>query len=103
VACSNVPFVYPTKHYYYTASDVLDLWLAAQAEAGGAHSPHLCSVPGTHWGRAQGKNVWTAGPNTHHNCVVCPIHNLRRLNLTEDEAGLPLVDCVKHILSKFQF
>lgn len=32
VVVSRRPFEYPTKHYYYTASDVLDLWLAAQAE-----------------------------------------------------------------------
>ena len=32
VAASVLPFEYPTKHFYFTESDVLDLWLAARAE-----------------------------------------------------------------------
>jgi len=32
VACSTLSFEYPTKHFYFTESDVLDLWVAAQAE-----------------------------------------------------------------------
>ena len=32
VAASNLPFEYPTKSYYYTESDVLDLYMASQAE-----------------------------------------------------------------------
>jgi hypothetical protein len=31
VAASTLPFAYPTKHFYFTESDVLDLWLAARA------------------------------------------------------------------------